>query len=268
MLRGILRLAWPLAWPLRAYWLRSERKLGKKLLLDRVLKPLVPAPPRGFEAELPGGGRIFLHYREDIGLVTLLGGGFERAELMCARRLVRPGTTAVDVGANVGVYTVVLALAAGPRGRVLAFEPAPENLRRLEQNVTLNRLENVDVHGVALADRTGEVVLQLGADPAYHSTVEVFERRALGAETRVEAAILDEVWRAAGAPEVSFVKVDTEGSELPVLQGAEELLAATRPALLVEARDARVEAWLAERGYVGTRPAGFALGNVLFEPKA
>src|SRR5919197_6394884 len=118
-MRLLLRLLWPLTWPLREYWLRSERKLGKRLLLDRLLKPLLPAPPRGFEAELPGGGRVLLHYREDIGLVTLLGGGFERAELEHARELARPGTTAIDVGANVGVYSVVLARAVGPEGRVL-----------------------------------------------------------------------------------------------------------------------------------------------------
>src|SRR5918912_2561693 len=136
----LLRLLWPLTCPVRAYWLRSERKLGKKLLLDRLLKGLLPAPPRGFEAELPGGGRVFLHYREDIGLVTLLGGGFERAELEAARTHARPGTTAIEVGANVGVFTVALALAVGPDGRVVAFEPFAENVRRLEQNLALKGL--------------------------------------------------------------------------------------------------------------------------------
>lgn len=266
MIRPLLRVLWPLTWPMRAYWLRSERKLGKKLLLDRVLKPVLPAPPRGFEAELPGGGRVFLHYREDIGLVTLFGGGFERAELACARALARAGTAAVDVGANVGVYSVVLARAVGPTGRVLAFEPAPDNVRRLEENLARNGLRNVDVHGVALAARPGELVLRLGADPAYHSTGDVFEGRASGDEVRVPSLRLDDVWRDAGAPRVTFVKVDTEGAEAAVLEGAEELLARERPPLLVEARDAGVEAWLAGRRYRATRPPGFAVGNVLFVP--
>lgn len=264
--RLLLRLLWPLTWPVRAYWLRSERKLGKKLLLDRVLKPLLPPPPRGFDAELPGGGRVFLHYREDIGLVTLLGGGFERIELECARRLARRGTTAVDVGANVGVYTVALGLAVGDEGHVLAFEPGPENVRRLEENVAVNGLGNVSVHRLALGDGPGEIALRLGVDPAYHSTAEVFEGRGSGATTVVEVATLDDIWRRSGSPEVSFVKVDTEGSELRVLRGAEELLAAMRPPLLVEARDEEVGRWLAERRYSATRPAGFARGNALFVP--
>src|SRR5919199_1573357 len=134
-MRLLLRLLWPLSWPVREYWLRSERKLGKRFLVDRVLKGVLPAPRRGFEAELPGGGRVFLHYREDIGLVTLLGGGFERAELEAARAHARARTTAIDVGANVGVFTVALALAVGPEGRVLAFEPFADNVRRLERNL-------------------------------------------------------------------------------------------------------------------------------------
>jgi FkbM family methyltransferase len=126
----------------------------------------------------------------------------------------------------------------------------------------------VDVQAVALAERPGELVLRLGADPAYHSTGEVFEGRAAGESLRVPARTLDEVWREAGSPAVSFAKIDTEGGELAVLEGADELLRSQRPTLLVEARDQRVEAWLRERGYEPTRPTGFALGNVLFVPSA
>ena len=163
-----MRVLWLLSWPIRAYWLRSERKLGKKLVLDRIVKRLVPAPPRGFEATLPGGATVFLHYRDDIGLVTLLSGGFERAELEAARAHTRGGTTAIDVGANVGVFTVVLARAVGADGRVIAYEPFGDNVARLEDNVRRNGLANVRVERAAVADRTGEATLQLGADPAYH----------------------------------------------------------------------------------------------------
>ncbi len=258
------RVLWALSRPVREYWLRSERKLGKRFLVDRVLKRLLPAPPRGFEAELPGGARVFLHYREDIGLVTLLGGGFERAELEAVRAHARTGTTAIDVGANVGVFTVVLARAVGPEGRVLAFEPFADNVGRLEHNVDLNGLRNVDVREAAVGARAGDLELRLGADPAFHSTTEVAERRGEGHSVRVRATTLDYDWRAAGSPEVSVVKIDIEGGELAVLDGARELLATQRPVLLVEERDAAVATFLRELGYVRATPSGFARGNALF----
>ena len=265
---SLMRAVWLLSWPLRTYWVHSERKIGKRFLLDRVLKPLLPAPPRGFTATVPGGGLVDLHYREDVGLTTLLGGGFERTELEQALRLARPTTTAVDVGANVGVYTVVLARAISQEGSVLSFEPEPSNVERLRANVERNGLTNVEIHPVALADRAGQAVLHLATDGMYHSTGDVYEERATGRDLPVSTLTLDDVWERAGAPTVSFVKVDTEGTELDVLRGAEGLLRAESPALLVEDRDSRIEPWLAARGYLGSRPPGFALGNTLFQPRA
>ena len=108
-------------------------------------------------------------------------------------------------------------------------------------------------------------MLHLADDGMYHSTREVYEGRATGRDVNVPTERLDDVWERAGSPAVSFLKIDTEGAELGVLQGAERLLDAERPALLIESRDARIEPWLAARGYVASRPHGFAPGNVLFE---
>jgi FkbM family methyltransferase len=262
-----VRLLWPLTWPIRQYWLRSKRKLGKRLLVDGILKRLLPPPPRGFEAELPGGGRVFLHYREDIGLVTLLGGGFERAELAAAAEHARRGSTAIDVGANVGVFTVTLGVAVGASGRVLAYEPFPGNVRRLGENLRLNGLDNVEVHAKAVAAEPGEIDLRLGADPGFHSTAAVAEGRGSGESLRVVATTLDDEWEAAGRPPVSFVKIDTEGGEDAVVLGARDLLREERPVLLVEVKDDGVLATLRGLRYDDVRPRGFARGNVLFVPR-
>jgi FkbM family methyltransferase len=264
----VLRVLWPLTWPVRSYWIHSERKLGKKLLVDRVLKRLMPPLPAGFEAELPSGGKVFLHYREDIGLVVFMGGAFEAAESAAAVKYARPGTVAVDVGANVGMFTIPLALAVGQRGAVLAIEPSPDNVERLKSNVELNELDNVIIRPLAVADRPGELHLHLAADPAFHSTTTVAEARAVGETVVVRAETLDVLWEEAGSPLVSLVKVDTEGGELAVLRGAERLFERCRPLLLVEAKsDERIlDEWLVPRGYSRTRPPGFAVGNFLCVP--
>ena len=82
----------------------------------------------------------------------------------------------------------------------------------------------------------------------------------------VPATTLDEAWRGAGCPEVSFVKIDTEGGEEAVVRGAPELLTACRPVLLVEDRGGRAAAVLTTYGYSASRPEGFAAGNYLFTP--
>jgi FkbM family methyltransferase len=163
------------------------------------------------------------------------------------------------------MFTVPL---AGASARVLAFEPAPENLRRLEENLRRNGVENVTVRPVAARERGGHVALRLAEDPMFHSTTEVADRRGTGDQLVVEATTLDAEWRAAGSPTVSALKVDVEGGEADVLLGASELLATCRPALLVEAQtDERLrelEALLGSLAYRVARPRGFSPGNYAF----
>jgi FkbM family methyltransferase len=269
-LKPVVQMLWPLTWPVRWYWAHSERQLGKKLVVDHVLKRLVPPRPAGFEAELPGGGRIFLHHRDDIGLVVLLTGSFERNEIEVARSWARPGTTTIDVGANVGIFTVPLALAVGELGRVIAVEPSRENVAQLEHNVQLNGLANVEVHTLALAAEPGEVALQIGVDPAFHSTATVVRSRDAAATEVVRADTLDRIWHAAGSPEVSFLKIDTEGAELDVLRGGRAVLETCTMPILLEAKDSdqvrSLDELLAPFGYRKTRPRGFAVGNYLYRP--
>jgi FkbM family methyltransferase len=266
--RAAARLAWPFTWGLRWYWLHSTRKLGKGLVVEQLVKRFLPPPPAGFHAELPNGGRVFLHHREDIGLVVLMSGGFERAETEFAIEQARPGTVAIDVGANVGMFTVPLALAVGPSGRVLTIEPSPENVARLEANLELNALENVVVERIAVGDRAGHILLQLASDPGFHSTAEIAESRSVDEEVTVRAETLDQVWLRAHAPAVSFIKIDTEGSEDAVLRGAEEILRTCQPILLVEAkgeeRVRQLDEWLACFGYSRMRRRDFAPGNYAY----
>jgi FkbM family methyltransferase len=268
LLRACIRLAWPFTFGLRWYWLHSNRKLGKALVVEHIVKRLLPAAPAGFYAELPNGGRVFLHHREDIGLVVLMSGGFEKAETEFAIEHARPGTVAIDVGGNVGMFTVPLALAVGPSGRVLTIEPSPDNVERLERNVDLNMLENVVVEPVAVGDKPGRLVLQLASDPGFHSTADIAESRSLDKSLTVQAETLDQVWLRAHAPNVSFIKVDTEGGEDAVLRGAEQILRTCQPVLLVEARGRErlreLDTWLGGFGYHRQRQRGFAPGNVAY----
>jgi FkbM family methyltransferase len=263
-------LVWRLLWPLRQYLRLSPLERGKGLLTRLFLMPFIPPAPASFVAQLPGGARIALQYRETLGLTTLIHGGFEVAETrrLCAGA--RSGTCVIDVGANVGIFTVSLGSALRTKGTVWACEPLPSNVERLQENLRLNDLNNVDVHPLALGNRKGEVTFHLSDDPAFHSIVAVAQRRDSGRTVTVKMDRLDNIWHEAGCPAVSLIKIDVEGAELQVLEGAQELIATNRPELMLEANTpAHLDAlagWLKPRGYSPCQPDGFMSWNYLFTP--
>jgi FkbM family methyltransferase len=241
---------------------------GKGIVLRRIA-PKLPVEDREFDAAVPGGGIVVLRWDEVVGRHVLRHGNFAQAEVETARACLQPGDVAVDVGANVGLFTVPLALAVGPGGRVLAVEPLPENVERLETNLHRNGLGNVTVVSAAAGSQDGAVQLQVAADSAFSSVAAVTKYRVVGA-LRVPCRRLDSLWDELGRPRVALVKIDVEGAELSVLDGAQEMLRSSRPTLLVEAdpgaaADA-LAARLGEAGYVRVTPAGFGGENHLFRP--
>lgn len=137
------------------------------------------------------------------------------------RRLLRPGMRAVDVGANIGYYMLLIASAVGPGGAVDCFEPEPENLGELKRNVEANRLRNVRVVAAAVGDGEGRLAMRTGINAAVAGD---------GGDFTVPLTRLD----AALEGPVDFVKIDVEGYEGHVLAGARRLLRQYRPILFVE----------------------------------
>jgi len=127
-----------------------------------------------------------------------------------------------DVGANIGLVSLALALhGAEKRARVHAFEPEPNNARALRANLAANDVRTVEVHELALGERSGTVTLHL--DPhvgaGSHSLVPL---PGLRSTAEVALARADDLARELGAPRM--VKIDVEGAELGVLRGMERLL--------------------------------------------
>lgn len=236
---------------------------GKGVVLRHLVR-LLPVELREFEVDVPGGGRVNVRWDEVLGRKLLREGSFERAEIAAMLEKVSPDGTVVDVGANVGLVTIPLALAAA---RVIAVEPLPQNIERLRDNVRRNALTNVVVIEAAAGAADGSAVLHSAADPAFGSLHEVVKYRASG-DVEVRLRSLDSLWRELKQPAVELVKIDVEGAELAVLEGGRELLETCGPVLLVEAdRGAAVDAvheLLAALGYDEATPTGFSAGNHLF----
>jgi FkbM family methyltransferase len=259
---------WTIAGPVRGYVRSFPIHRGKGLLIRRVLLPILPPDPAVFLARLPGGGLVRLHPRETLGFATLVYGGFETAEISSAIELATPGTTAFDVGANVGIYSVALGRAVGRDGLVVAVEPDTTNVSRLRDNLALNSISNAQVVEAVAGDRDGVVELQVADDPAYHSVVGIERGHVAVGTTVVRSVPLDRVWEDLGRPSVSIVKIDVEGAEPSVLRGARAMLTLAHPALLVEARDearlALLRSELEPLGYRRVARPGFLPWNHLF----
>ena len=101
-------LIWLLLYPVRLYLRRFPIQRGKGILLRRVIMPLLPRAEAEFDLPVPpGAARVGVRYRETLGLSSLLYGTFELAELNFVSQYLRPGERAIDIGANVGIFSVV-----------------------------------------------------------------------------------------------------------------------------------------------------------------
>lgn len=158
-------------------------------------------------------------------------GAYEPATTEIVRRLVRSGHTVVDVGANVGFFTMLAARCAGPTGCVLAFEPAPHNFRLLQKSVALNGLTNVELHREALSDASGSVELIQWERRNSGSFHLINDPTWQGARYPAEARRFDDLF---AGPRLDLVKIDVEGAEGLVLAGMWRAIERFRPVILFE----------------------------------
>jgi FkbM family methyltransferase len=252
---------------------RIGQVIGKPPGWERVVRAIVP-PQRyanaGLDLVRQSDGYVF-----PVDRGTLIGwsihffGAYEpevRAEI---RRRLRPGDTAIDVGANAGWHTLLMACRVGSGGRVVAVEPNPSSRERLEHAIAINRLTNVRVDSRALADREGS--RRFEAPPAGHvwdgtgrltaddvgsgfSRIEASEKSSVVSVTTIDALAAEH-----SLDRVALIKIDVEGWEPAVLRGAATVLRTSRPALIFEYDPAYVErsgaggdelvTWLRDFGY-------------------
>jgi FkbM family methyltransferase len=159
------------------------------------------------------------------------GGHVEQSELRLLSAYLDRGMTALDVGANLGVFTATFASRVGERGAVHSFEPLPSTRRRLQRTVALNGLDRVVVNDSAVADREGEVELH-EYGPGYESwaTVAPREIETAGGILRtarhltVGVVTVDRYCERHGIERVDVLKIDVEGAEEQVLRGASGML--------------------------------------------
>jgi FkbM family methyltransferase len=161
--------------------------------------------------------------------MVYLFGSWEEPVTRCLCANLLPGMTAVDVGAHIGYFTLVMAGRTGTTGRVFAFEPNPEVQKYLRENLRRNGCSQVTVCPVALFRDEGSGTLE-GSDGLNARLTPHADSRAGG----VTMAVFDRFAPTQGIAGVDLVKMDVEGAELDILLGMRRLLSEDHPSFVIE----------------------------------
>lgn len=158
-------------------------------------------------------------------------GTYERNRQRRLKQVLHCGDCFLDIGANVGFYSLLAGRLVGELGHVHSFEPLPRNLAYLNRHVDLNRLRNLTVHPLALSE--GPERTMSFAKSINPSSGHLLAERS--AETSIEVSVksLDMLWKENVFLTPSVIKIDVEGAEASVLRGGEEMLRTCRPVILL-----------------------------------
>jgi len=175
---------------------------------------------------LPNGNRFYLDKINDVIKQHLRKGkSWEKHIQALIRQHARPGSTVLDIGAHIGVHTLLMSQTVGSEGKVLAFEPQPKIFRELFLNMAVNDVYNIDFYWAAVGDHEGTIELSPLRKGNEGGTI-----LAGGSGAFVELIPIDALHLA----NVSLIKIDAEEMEDQVLDGARETLLANKPVVLIE----------------------------------
>lgn len=217
--------------PRAPWWVRAAAAIVCRLPAARyrathALRRFAGAP---FLMHLPPalGGYIFhCDLRDSIAREVCFTGIYEPQETQLAARLLEPGMTVVDVGANWGYFTLAAAHWVGPSGRVVAFEPERRLFTMLAGNVARNRLAHVTPRQLAVAEASGRV--GLCAFDERSGNWGTSQITSVGGGQLCEVVALDDQLDREGVAEVDLLKIDVEGAEWEVIRGMQRGLARCR----------------------------------------
>jgi len=202
---------------------------------------------------------VWLPLQSELSMPLFLQGQYEPNIYRIAGSMIQNGDSVIDIGANVGLFTLFAAGRVGPQGCVLAIEPSPREFVRLQTNVRRNRMDDrIVLNDFALSETPGWAQFTLAS--SYHSGLNAFTALfspTAGSYQTIDVPVqnLDGLVRRLSDRRVRLVKIDVEGAEYNILRGAGTVIRDHRPIWIIEigrlnaAPDWRVVKLLTEAGY-------------------
>ncbi len=219
------------------HWLTRAPGIGP--LFRAVARRIVPPGTHVWvHASLGDGLRSWLYLDPRFEL-TYVSGHYEPHNMRCLRAVLSRGAVFYDVGAHLGVMSLLAAEVVGVDGAVFAFEPDPDNFARLERTVERNGLPQVSLVRAAVWSAKGAVTFQQAPvlSSGNRGAVAIVAGDGEGARIEVSALCLDDFVGCHRSPDV--MKIDVEGGEIEVLKGAWRLLTERPPVILCEIHGAQ-----------------------------
>jgi FkbM family methyltransferase len=234
---------WPLIWRLIPSIQRKSKKFSGKDI------PQITGTRYGFKMHINVGDFIGRH--------IYLHGDYEPGVSRMFSKILQQGSNIIDIGANIGYFSLLSSSIVGQKGKVFSFEASPSIYNNLKNNLTLNNANNVYASSNAIGDEEGEVEFF----EANELNLGISSLRNLGEQAskkvRVKMITLDSY--ITDFPTIDLIKIDVEGAEMKVLKGMELLIDRDLPFIIFEVTDhmlkelgsSRIELldWLKEKGY-------------------
>lgn len=220
----------------------TAHKRGLRRFNESLQNHFAKDPQKYVINDFDGGLKIVVDLSDHILSHIFWNGFYSTDELQAAKRFISDSSIVLDIGANIGEFTLFAAHRA-KHGSVFSFEPSSHLFQELKTNVQINKLKNVSCVQVGLSDRKAKLPLYSLAETDKESSTKnrgkgtVFPSAADSSAETIELETLDNWARQVGLSKLDIVKIDIEGSELFALRGGAETFCRLRPVIFIEIND-------------------------------
>lgn len=190
------------------------------------------------------GLHLLLYPRNEICRSIFIEGCYEPNELYFLSGILKSGMCMVDVGANIGIYSLFAARLVGEKGLVLAIEPSSREYKRFLQQIRRNKLRNIRVRKLALFNKSADTILSVADERhAGHNTLSTFayDEVKLLKKEKISCDTLDNLIKEEKIRKIDVIKIDVEGSELFTLYGAKKTIVKNKPVIILEISNRNLE---------------------------
>jgi FkbM family methyltransferase len=223
-------------------------------ILQKFLRFALPSDTLVWAVIRSGPGKgLWIHLNPRFEM-EYLAGNYEPTLWRVLQSHLTPGAVFYDVGAHIGLFSLIAARNLGVQGSVFVFEPDPSNVRRIEEHASRNRLDALEIIPKAVWFTDGRMKFQRACFQSSMNRGAIAEDNSAASESAIEVETVSLDSFGSEHPLPSIIKIDVEGSEATVLRGSEGIFRSAKPVVFCEIHHAQaasdVTRWLEARGYV------------------